>query len=402
MNLPLYFARRYLFARKSHNVINIISAISAIGMAFGTAALIIILSVYNGFDALVSTSLSDLDPDFLLTSRSGRVFTPDEGLMAELASDSRVLSVEKVLKDRVFATYEGGQSVALAKGVEEGTEQTSLLRNHVISGKYALRNGEIPQCAVGAGLAHALGVNPNFLSQLTLYYPARDRSISAANPLASVESVKLRPSCTFTVSQDVDNSLIILPLETLRGLLGYSGEEVSGVEIRLMDSLSGRELRSFSKMLEGSAGEELEVLDRYRQNESIYRMMKYEKAAIFLILIFIIIIIAFNIFGCLTMLIIEKEGDIATLRSMGAQQKTIRSIFTVEGWLISLLGLAAGLVIGIAFVLLQQRLGLIRMPGGFMTGTYPVILKLSDILITALGVTVVGYIIARIPSGNIR
>ncbi len=401
MNLPLYFARRYLFARKSHNVINIISAISAIGMAFGTAALIIILSVYNGFDALVSDSLSDLDPDYLLTSRSGRVFTPSDSLMADLRADEKVLSVEKVLKDRVFATYDGRQSVAVAKGVEPGSEQTSQLRGHVVAGQYALGKGELAQCAVGVGIARTLGVNPSFLASLTLYYPDRDRNISAANPLASVESVSMRPSCTFSVSQDVDNSLIILPIGTLRELLGYSGDEVSGVEIRLMDELSHREIRSFEKQVSASAGEEFELLDRYRQNESIFRMMKYEKAAIFLILIFIIIIIAFNIFGCLTMLIIEKEGDIATLRSMGATDSTIHRIFTVEGWLISLLGLAAGLLIGIAFALIQQRFGIIRMPGGFMTNAYPVILQLSDILITALGVTIVGYIIAWIPSRKI-
>ena len=401
MNLPLYFARRYLFARKSHNVINIISAISAIGMAFGTAALIIILSVYNGFDALVSNSLSDLDPDFLLTSRSGRVFTPSDSLITALKSDSRVLSVEKVLKDRVFATYEDHQGVAMAKGVEPASEQTSLLRSHVTSGQYSLLHGEIPQCAVGAGLARTLGVNPSFLASMTLYYPARDRNISAANPLASVESVSMRPSCTFSVSQDVDNSLIILPIETLRELLGYSGDEVSGVEIRLMDGLFRHETRSFEKHLAASVGEDFELLDRYRQNESIFRMMKYEKASIFLILIFIIIIIAFNIFGCLTMLIIEKEGDIATLRSMGATDRTIHRIFTVEGWMISLLGLAAGLLIGIAFALIQQRFGIIKMPGGFMTSAYPVVLQLSDILITVLGVTLVGYIIAWIPSRKI-
>ena len=401
MNLPLYFARRYLFARKSHNVINIISAISAIGMAFGTAALIIILSVYNGFNALVSDSLSDLDPDYLLTSRSGRVFTPSDSLMAELGADERVLSVEKVLKDRVFATYDGRQSVAVAKGVEPGSEQTSLLRTHVASGQYSLLKGDIPQCAVGAGLAYTLGVNPNFLTSLTLYYPARDRNISAANPLASVEMESLRPSCTFSVNQDVDNSLIILPIETLRELLGYYSGEVSGVEIRLMDTLSKRDVRNFGKQLSASVGDDFQLLDRYRQNENIYRMMKYEKAAIFLILIFIIIIIAFNIFGCLTMLIIEKEGDIATLRSMGATDSTIHRIFTVEGWLISLLGLAAGLLIGIAFTLIQQHFGIIKMPGGFMTNAYPVVLQLGDVLITALGVTVVGYIIARIPSRKI-
>lgn len=401
MNLPLFFARRYLFARKSHNVINIISVISAVGMAFGTAALIIILSVFNGFNDLVKKSLGDLNPDFLVESRTGRVFVPDSSLVSKWNDDSRIEGVVCVLQDRVFVSYDSKQSVAIAKGVEDNFEWLSLLGEHVVIGQFRLHRGEIPQCGVGAGLAGKLGLNPNFIAPLELYYPARERNISLSNPLASIESESLRPSCTFSVSQDVDNSLVVLPISVMRSLMEYNSGEVSGIEFRTVQGLSSKELRNLEKELKASIGSDFILQDRYTQNESIYRMMKYEKAFIFLILIFVIIIIAFNIFGCLTMLTIEKESDIATLRSMGAEDNLIRRIFTLEGWLISLLGLTIGLVIGVGFVLLQQHFGFIKMPGSFIVSAYPTVLQFGDVVLTSVGVAVIGYIIALIPSRRI-
>ena len=206
----------------------------------------------------------------------------------------------------------------------------------------------------------------------------------------------MRPSGIFTVNQQIDEELIILPLDQMRQLLGYE-EEVSGIEIRLEEGTSQKETGKIIKQMKSVLGPGFKVLDRFRQNTSLYKMMRYEKAAIFLILIFIIIIIAFNIFGSLTMLIIEKEDDIETFRSLGATDRMLRKTFTLEGWLISLLGLAAGLVVGIAFALLQQKFGFIKMPGNFLVNAYPVILQWSDILLTVVGVALVGYLIARLP-----
>ena len=189
---------------------------------------------------------------------------------------------------------------------------------------------------------------------------------------------------------------MILPIDQMRQLLGYE-DEVSGIEIRLAEGTSPKALRRTIKAIQKDLGPDFKVLDRFRQNTSLYKMMRYEKAAIFLILIFIIIIIAFNIFGSLTMLIIEKEDDIETFRSLGATGKMLRRTFTLEGWLISLLGLAAGLAIGILFALLQQRFGFIKMPGNFLVSAYPVILQWNDILFTILGVALIGYLIALLP-----
>lgn len=396
MNLPLFIARRYLFAKKSHNVINLISAISAAGMAIGTAALIIILSVYNGFDALVRSTLGNVEPDVLVVPAKGKVFLPEGSAFDRLRSDERVKELCEVLQESVFVDYEGRQSVAEAKGVDGTYENQSPLKEHVDNGKFSLHKGDLPQTVMGAGLAAKLGVNPAFLSSVGIYFPDRSRNISLANPAASIRSVRVRPSGIFTVNQQIDNELMILPITQMRELLGYE-KEVSGIEIRLADASSRKTLRKFIREAGKLLGPDFEVLDRFHQNKSLYKMMRYEKAAIFLILIFVIVIIAFNIFGSLTMLIIEKKHDIETFRSLGAPSGLVRKIFTLEGWLISLSGLAAGLVLGVGFALLQQRFGFIRMPGNFLVSAYPVILQAGDILLTALGVALIGYLIALFP-----
>ena len=396
MNLPWFIAGRYLFAKKSHNVINIISAISAIGMAIGTAALIIILSVYNGFDELVKSTLSNVEPDILVQTAKGKVFVPGESTLQELRSKPSVKECYLVLQDNVFVDYEEHQGIALAKGVDGNYEKESPLADHITNGTFSLHKGDLPQMVVGAGLAYKMGMNPAFLSSAEIYFPRRDRNFSLANPAASLESVRARPSGIFTVNQQIDDELMILPLDKMRQLLGYD-DEVSGIEIRLTDPSSAKELKKTIKSVKKLMGADFKVLDRYRQNPSLYKMMRYEKAAIYLILIFIIIIIASNVFGSLTMLIIEKKEDIETFRSLGATDKMLRKTFTLEGWLISLLGLATGLVVGIGFALLQQRFGFIKMPGNFLVSAYPVILQWADIIVTVAGVAIIGYLIAMIP-----
>lgn len=399
MNLPLFIARRYLFAKKSHNVINIISAISAVGMAIGTAALVIILSVYNGFDELVKSTLSNVEPDILITPAKGKVFVPDQGQLGRISSLPGVEECFKVLEENVFVDYDDHQGVAKAKGVDEAYEMNSPLIGHMTAGAFSLHKGQIPQMVAGAGLAYKMGMNPAFLSSATVYFPARDRNFSLANPAASIESVSMRPSGIFTVNQQIDEELMIMPLEQMRRLLGYE-DEVSGIEVRLQEGSSQKEVRRAIKEIKGIFGPGFKVLDRFRQNTSLYKMMRYEKAAIFLILIFVIIIIALNIFGSLTMLIIEKKDDIETFRSLGATDQMLRKTFTLEGWMISLLGLAAGLIVGISFAFLQHRFGFIKMPGNFLVSAYPVIVQWEDILLTIVGVALIGYLIALIPVKN--
>lgn len=403
MHLPLFIAGRYLFAKKSHNVINIISAISAVGMAIGTAALIIILSIYNGFDELVKSTLSNVEPDILIAPAKGKVFIPEGEAFDRIKANPMVGEYNLILQENVFVDYDGHQGIAKAKGVDRAFEEDSPLAEHITNGEFSLHKGQLPQMVVGAGLAYKMGMNPAFLASAELYFPIRDRNFSLANPAASIESVRMRPAGIFSVNQQIDNDLMILPIEQMRQLLGYE-DEVSGIEIRLAEgSTTAKDLRAAIKDIQNELGPDFKVLDRFRQNTSLYKMMRYEKAAIYLILIFVIIIIALNIFGSITMLIIEKKDDIETFRSLGATDKLLRRTFTLEGWLISLLGLAAGLVIGIGFSLAQQHFGFIKMPGSFLVNAYPVILQWQDVLITIAGVALIGYIIALLPvRRNIR
>ena len=397
MRLAGFIAKRYLFAKKSHNVINIISAISAIGMAVGTAALIIILSVYNGFDSLIKTMMSNVEPDLLITPSTGKTFIPNDSTYDWIYDQPSVKNMCCVLEEQVFISYDGKQSLAKAKGVDWIYEEESPLRNHLREGNFKLRLGDLPLTVVGAGLAYEMGISPRFLSGIDIYFPSRTGKISLANPAASLEFIRVFPSGIFSVSNDVDAELMIVPIEQMRKLLKYD-DEVSAVELRLVEGTSKEELKTLQKQIAERLGPSFKVKDRFQQNESLYKMMKYEKAAIFMILIFVIIIIAFNIFGSLTMLIIEKRDDIQTLRSLGAQEGLIRRIFVLEGWLISLVGLVGGLIIGVGFSSLQQAFGIIKMPGHFVVQAYPIILSWSDILLTIVGVAVIGYIIALIPA----
>jgi ABC-type lipoprotein release transport system permease subunit len=397
MRLASFIAGRYLFAKKSHNVINIISAISAIGMAIGTAALIIILSVYNGFDSLIKSMMSNVEPDFLIVPNSGKTFVPNEEAFDLIYDLPEVKSMCCVLQEQVFISYDGKQKLAKAKGVDWIYESESTLGNCMVKGDFKLHKGDIPMAAVGVGLAYEMGIDPAFLSPIEIFYPTRTRKISMSNPAASIESVKVWPSGTFSINADTDRDLMILPIAKMQELLEYEGDVISGMEIRLTEGTSAKTARKLQKSISETLGENYIVKNRFQQNESLYKMMKYEKAAIFMILIFVVIIIAFNIFGSLSMLIIEKQDDISTLKSIGAKDSLINKIFILEGWMISLAGLAGGLLLGIGFALLQQQFGFIKMPGHFIVQAYPVILSWSDVLLTTVGVATVGYVIATLP-----
>lgn len=393
MRLPTFIAGRYLFARKSHNVINIISAISVAGMAIGTAALVIILSIYNGFDSLVKDMMGNLEPDILITPTKGKVFVPEGECYDWIYAQESVASMCTTLQEQVFINYDGRQSVANARGMDDIGIEESPIRSQIRDGKYEFGYGDIPEAIVGAGLAHRTGMNPRFLTPVEIYYPSRTRKLSLSNPASSIEMVKVWPSGIFSINSEIDNSLIIMHIDKMRELLEYDSE-VSAVEIRMKEGCDARELQRVISGIRERLGDGFRVSDRYMQNESLYKMMKYEKASIYVILIFVILIIGLNIYSCLSMLIIEKREDIATLRAMGASDRLVRRIFLLDGWFISLLGLAAGMTAGVAFCLLQQHFGFIKMPGNFVVQSYPVVLKWSDMLITAGGVALLGYLIA--------
>ena len=376
-------------ARKSLGVIHVISTISAVGMAIGTAALILILSVYNGFDRIIRENISDLSPDILVTPAQGKYFIPEGEAFDALLEDPRILQISSVLEEEVLLSYGGRQELARAKGVDAVYEEESRLAEHLVEGEFSLHDGDLPQAAVGAGIASKMGIRPRFTDPLVLHYPRRGARMPLAGPLSALGSVRCAPSCLFSINSDVDEQLIIVPLEQMRSLLGLD-DEVSGIELRVDGPVRKRLLRSLQELL----GPDFVVQDRVQQNPTLYKMMRYEKLAIYLILLFVVIIIATNIFGSLSMLSIAKREDMQTLRALGATDALVRRIFIWEGALTSLAGLAVGLVIGVGLALLQQRYGIIKMPGGFFLQAYPVVLQVRDVIWTVLGVGAIGGIIS--------
>ena len=440
MRPELYIARRYLVARKSLGVIHAISTLSAIGMAVGTAALILILSVYNGFDRVIEQSLSDLSPDVLVTPATGKFFVPSGPAFDALLEDPRVEQICSVVEEQVFVAYGGRQQLARAKGVDAVYEAESRLADHVVEGTFALHDGSLPQAAIGVALAREMGIRPHFVDPLILYYPRRGARIPLAGPAAALGSVKLHPAALLSVNATTDEELIVVPIDQMQTLLGLDNQ-ISGIELRLASnsSLSNQAVtsstkqdanpsnqtgfnsnqsvsssdnqtasspsinrglsstrtgRKFLRELQELLGPDFLVQDRVQQQPALYKMMRYEKLAIYLILLFVVIIIASNIFGSLSMLSISKRGDMETLRALGANDRLVRRIFVWEGWLVSLTGLAAGLIVGVALTLAQQHFGLVKMPGGFFLQAYPVVLQPADILWTALGVAAVGFAVS--------
>ncbi|MBO6238332.1 MAG: ABC transporter permease, partial [Bacteroidales bacterium] len=282
-HLPLRFALRYLFARKSHNVINIISGISVAGMAVGTAALVIILSVFNGFNKLVSDSLTDAQPDLIVRPASGKAFIPDSTAFDWLYRQESVYNMSSVIEEQAFISYDGKQSLARIKGVDSVFEEESPLQEHITDGVFSLHRGTMPRAVVGSSLAWAMDISPRFIAPLEIYYPDREGNVSLSNPMASLRSTKVTVSGLFALNAELDAELVIVPIETMRELMDYD-REVSAVEIRLAPGISEKEGGKLLRELESRLGPECVVLDRYRQNEALYKMMRYEKLAIFMIL----------------------------------------------------------------------------------------------------------------------
>ena len=395
MRLSRFIARRYLFAKKSLGVINIISIISAAGIAVGCAALVIILSIYNGFDSIVRDLNDSYTADVLVTPSGGKVFSYDSRFDF-LRDDPRVKACCGVLEESVFVQYGERNKVVVARGVDSLFAQTTRLRDHLTEGEFSLTFGDLNQVVLGRTVALELGARPAFLQALTAWFPSRTQQVDLLNPLASLRQERLHPAGIVSLEQNFDQKYMFMPLDALRELLEYD-DEVSGVEIYLEpDGLNRRGIasREILSSIRQALGDGFVVRDKQQQNSTLYKLLKYEKVAIYLILLFVILIVSFNIFGSLSMLIIEKRDDIATLRAMGADDALVSQVFVREGWMISLLGIAVGVAAGLLVCFLQQRFGLVKMPGNFVVEAYPVVVQPADIILIVLGVALIGWIIS--------
>ena len=397
MNTTFFIARRYLFARKSHNVINIISVISAAGIAVGCAALVIIMSIYNGFDGLLKGMFESYTPDVVVTPREGKVFAPDTAVVSGIRGREEVASVCEVLEETVFLKYGEREAIVTARGVDSTYQKVTGLSRFIAQGSFDLQDGEIDQMVLGASIAQNLRINTTFLTPLEVYFPSRTAKVSITDPTSALKKVRVFPSGTISLEKEFDEQYVYMPIAALRNLLEWD-TEVSSLEIRLKPeyiTATGAVSKQLQNEIASLFGETFAVKNKYQQNESLYKMMTYEKLAIYLILMFVVLIISCNVFGSLSMLIIEKQEDIEILRSMGANDRMINRIFTTEGWMISLLGAAAGVVLGVLVCFAQQTFHLVKMPGNFVVSYYPVQMQLTDLLLIFFSVAAIGYLMSH-------
>ncbi len=327
MNFPFYIARRYLFSKKSHNAINVISLISVCGVVVATIALVCALSVYNGFNDLVSSLFSHFDPELKITAKYGKVFDPECPEIRQIKELPDIAVSSATLQDNALIRYKGRQEIGVVKGVDGNFSQLVDIDSVLIDGKFVLSDEIANYATLGIGLASHLGINAGFVSPIEIYVPKRDQKVNMANPASSFNLEYTFITAVFRINQQVyDDYYMIVPLQTARKLLNYD-QEVSSLELRLKE---GTDLSSVEKKIKKIAGDKFEVKNRYEQQEASFKMMQVEKWVTFLILCFVLAIALFNIVGSLSMLMIEKKEDVKTLRNMGTNESQIRRIFLFE------------------------------------------------------------------------
>ncbi len=387
MNLPGYIAKRYILAKKSHNAINIVSIISMAGVVVGTIAFILILSVFNGFDQLVRSMYNSYYSDIQVLPAEGKVFETSDDFIAKISDIEGVEVVSEILEDYALLVYNSRQTVCRIKGVSENYRQVNNIEDIIWKGKFELKYGSMPRAIVGRGIAYLLGVDidANAMEYLKVFVPKRTAGITN-DPNKALNRKNIKPSGIFSSQPDIDGKYTIIPLETARQLFDYQ-DMVSSLEVKLKDA---NDYKVTKKLLEETLGEKFIVRDRYMQNELLYKTMRTEKWAIFLILALVLIILLFSLVGSISMLIIEKKKDISILYSLGADRNLIRKIFYREGILITLAGLSSGLLLGSIISFLQQQYGLVKLHGGFMIDAYPVDIQWFDLLVVAITVFLIG------------
>lgn len=396
MNLQFFIAKRYLLSKKSHNIINIISGISVAGITVGTMALIVVLSVFNGFESLVQSLYNAFDPDFKITVAVGKTFETTDLSKAEILRIPGVVRYTEVVEENALLRYHSKQYLATIKGVSEDYEKQSGLDSLVVEGKPILQRDSFNFAIAGYGIAYYLGLdlaNPDEL--LNIYMPDRNSGIGTSLGESFI-SEPVMVSGIFSVQQDFDSKYVIVPLRFARQVMGYTNE-LTSVEIGLG---KGADAAQVQEKLAGFAGPKFLVKNRFQQQEVLYKIMKSEKLAIFLILSFILLIATFNVIGSLSMLILDKKKDIAVLRSLGAGDRLIRRIFITEGMLISFSGAIGGLVLGFLVCWIQQQFGLVKLQtggGSFVVDAYPVKLMISDFLLVFVTVSTIGMAAAWFP-----
>jgi len=396
LNLPFYIARRYLISKKTHNIINIISWVSVIGVMVGTMALIVILSVFNGFEDLVTKLFNSFNPDLQITVKEGKTFTIDQLPAESIRKIEGVVRFTEVVEENALLKYKDKQHLATIKGVTEEFQNFSGIDTMMVEGDFILQAPGSRYAVVGYGVSYYLNINlRDFTTPISVYVPKRTKKrITSLDNAFNINQIF--PSGIFSIQQDFDSEYILVPIDFARELLEYE-KEVTSIELGINPEF---DINSIQTLVTELVGEKFSVKNRFQQQEMLYKIMRSEKWAIFLILTFILLIATFNVIGSLSMLIIDKKKDIAVLWSMGANNKMIKRIFLTEGLLISISGALLGIMLGALVCFIQQRFGLISLGGGsgsFVIDAYPVKMVTKDFIFVFSTVFIIGFVASWFP-----
>ncbi len=401
-NLESHIAWRYLFSKKGHNAINIVSGISAAAVAVVTAAMICVLSVMNGFGALVERMFSEFDPVLLVVPTEGQTLRTDTAPILSLYAREDIEAISMQLEQTALIRYKDHQLPARVMGVDSLFTRTAHIDSIITDGFYSVWDGAFERTVLGRGLAAQIGMNAHFTGALHLYAPKRTGTINLMRPDLSLLHEHAFIAGTFAVNQiEYDDQLLLVSLPLAQRLFDYDEHTASALRITPKDKSKISNLQS---QISQTLGPGYKVLNRYEQQADFFRILRIEKLLTILLLVFILLIASFNIIGSLTMLIIDKSEDIRILSHMGADEPTIRRTFLIEGWLISSLGTLAGLIIGVALCLCQQYFGWLKLGDGsdYIISSYPVQVQALDILLVAVIVLALGFIAAYYPSRKIK
>jgi lipoprotein-releasing system permease protein len=394
VKLSLYIAKRYLFAKKSRNAINIISAVSVAGVAVGTMALIIILSVFNGLETMVTAIFNTFDPDIKITAAEGKTFIADTTRLKLLSKVDGLSCYSLTIEDNALLKYGSREYIATIKGIDENYAMVSRIDSSMFEGEFILRNDKgRPYAIPGIGVAQYLGININFITPLEIIFPRKTGSVNF-NAENSLNRKFIFPSGIFEVEKEYDSKYVYIPIDFARELT-ETEQGVSTIEIKFKKNADPN---SVQKDITKIFGKGFIVQNQYEQQAIFYKVMRSERLAIFFILTLILIIASFNIIGSLTMLIIEKEKDIEILKSLGADNNLIRKIFIFEGWMISIIGAISGIILGFIVCWLQQTYGLVKLQSqSLIMDSYPVVMKIKDFIVVPGTVLLIGYWAAWYP-----
>lgn len=394
MNFPFYIARRYLFSKKSTNAINVISGISVVGVAVASMALVVTLSVFNGFHDMVASFFTQLDPQLKITPAKGKTAASNDSTLMRIRQLDEVAVATDVLEDQALAVYGDRQQMVTIKGVDDNYDKLTHIRQILEGdGDYALHAADMNYGILGLGVAYQLGIGYTYREPLKIYAPRREGQINMANLQDGfVEDELYSPGVLFSIKQGkYDKRYIITAIQFTRNLFDRDGE-LTSLELRLKP---GSNFERVKAKIQEMAGTRFVVRDRYEQQEDTFRIMKVEKLMAYIFLTFILVIACFNIIGSLSMLMIDKRNDVVTLRNLGASDRQIIRIFLFEGRMISAIGAVIGIAIGLLLCLLQQQFGLIGLgstEGSFVVDAYPVSVHPWDIVVVFFTVLAVGFL----------